>query len=87
MGIPALETDQLLPLDILTTGEWAEIAEIQGGPDWVKRMAELGVHAGCRLQMIRSGCPCLVRVGETRLCLRGECATHIWVRPVEGQCV
>jgi ferrous iron transport protein A len=72
----------MLPLDILTTGECAEIVEVHGEPDWIKRMGELGIHSGSRLQMIRSGSPCLLRVGNTRLCLRSDLAQHILVRPV-----
>jgi Fe2+ transport system protein FeoA len=45
-------------------------------------MAEMGVRTGCRLQMVQAGCPCLLQVGNCRLCLRGECAMQIMVRPV-----
>jgi ferrous iron transport protein A len=72
----------MLPLDLLATGEWAEVVEVHGEADWIKRMGEMGVHGGSRLQMIRSGSPCLLRVGNTRLCLRGDLATQILVRPV-----
>jgi hypothetical protein len=45
-------------------------------------MAELGVRSGCRLRMLRPGCPCLFLVGGCRLSLRGECLMRILVRPV-----
>ena len=72
----------LLPLEMLNAGEWAEVHEVTGEPSWVCRMAELGLRAGCRLQMLQAGKPCLFDVGGCRLCLRGECAMQILVRPV-----
>jgi Fe2+ transport system protein FeoA len=74
--------EPLLPLDVLTTGEWAEVAELHGEPDWIHRMAELGLHAGSRLQMLCSGSPCLLLVGNTRLSLRGDWTMQILVRPL-----
>jgi Fe2+ transport system protein FeoA len=74
----------VLPLELLRTGEWADVAEVTGEPGWVCRLAELGVRAGCRLQMLQAGCPCLLQVGSSRFCLRGECAMQILVRPVEA---
>jgi Fe2+ transport system protein FeoA len=72
----------LLPLEMLNTGEWAEVHEVSGEPAWVCRMAEMGLRTGCRLQMLQAGTPCLLDVGGCRLCLRGECAMKILVRPV-----
>jgi Fe2+ transport system protein FeoA len=72
----------LLPLDLLNSGDWADVAEVTGEPSWVCRMAELGLRAGCRLCMLRRGCPCLLQVGGSRLSLRGDCALSILVRPV-----
>jgi ferrous iron transport protein A len=62
----------------------AEIAELSGDPGWVNRLAELGLHQGSRLRMVRPGSPCLLQVGNTRLSLRGEWAMQILVRPVNG---
>ena len=77
-----MNPDSLLPLELLRCGEWADIAEVGGEPSWVCRMAELGVRIGCRLQVLQPGSPCLLQVGGCRLCLRGECAAQILVRPV-----
>jgi ferrous iron transport protein A len=74
--------ETLLPLDLLQTGEWADVAEVTGEPSLVGRLAEMGVQAGCRLRMLQGGCPCLFQVGECRLSLRGECCMRIMVRPV-----
>jgi Fe2+ transport system protein FeoA len=80
--VPAVNVETLLPLEFLRPGEWADVAEVTGEPNWVGRMAELGVRAGCRLLMLQGGCPCLLQVGGCRLSLRGECRMQILVRPV-----
>ena len=72
----------LLPLELLSTGEWADIAEVTGEPSWVTRLAELGVRCGSRLRVLQAGSPCLLQIGESRLSLRGDCLMQILVRPV-----
>ncbi len=72
----------LLPLELLGTGETADVAEVCGEPHWVSRLAELGLRTGCRLRVLQAGSPCLLQVGECRVCLRGECCMQILVRPV-----
>jgi Fe2+ transport system protein FeoA len=72
----------LLPLDMLPSGEWADVADVGGDPALVCRMAELGVRVGCRLRVLQGGCPCLLQVEGCRLSVRGECAMQILVRPV-----
>jgi ferrous iron transport protein A len=77
-----LDHHALLPLEHLQAGDWADVEHVSGEPGWVGRMAELGVRTGCRIQVLRSGTPCLLIVGGSRLCLRGEYAMRILVRPV-----
>ena len=72
----------LLPLEFLSTGDWADVADVTGEPGWVTRLAELGVRIGSRLRVLQAGSPCLLQVGESRLSLRGEFALQILVRPV-----
>jgi ferrous iron transport protein A len=72
-----------LPLEFLSPGEWAEVADVHGEPGWVGRMAELGVRVGTKLRLLRGGSPCLFQVGGCRLCLRGEQAMQIMVRPLD----
>jgi len=74
--------NELLPLEFLHAGEWADVADVTGEPGWVSRLAEMGVRIGCRLHVLQPGSPCLLQVGESRLSLRGDCATQILVRPV-----
>ena len=72
----------IVPLELLQPGEQAEVEAVGGEPGWVGRMAELGVRAGARLKMLRSGSPCLLAVGTSRLSLRTEVAVQILVRPI-----
>ena len=74
--------DNLLPLEMLQAGEWADVEDVSGEPEWVGRMAELGVRNGCRLQVLQPGSPCMLQIGGCRLCLRGECLMQILVRPL-----
>jgi len=74
--------EALLPLDLLHHGDWADVAEVTGEPGCVGRLAELGVRAGSRVQVLQPGSPCLLRVGGARLSLRGDWALRILVRPV-----
>jgi ferrous iron transport protein A len=77
-----LNAEYLLPLELLGPGEWADIAELHGEPGWVGRMAELGLLVGSRLRVLRPGSPCLLLIGNSRLCLRSDWAMQILVRPV-----
>jgi ferrous iron transport protein A len=72
----------LLPLEMLRPGEWADVAEVTGEACWVGRMAEMGLGIGSRLRILQPGSPCLLQVGESRLSLRGDCTMQILVRPL-----
>jgi Fe2+ transport system protein FeoA len=72
----------LLPLDMLTAGETADVADVSGDPAWVGRLADLGIREGCRLQVVQPGSPCLLDIAGCRLCIRGCETSQILVRPV-----
>jgi ferrous iron transport protein A len=78
----SVNLDTLLPLELLRPGEWADVAEVTGEPNWVSRLAELGLRTGSRLRLLQAGWPCLLQVGGCRLSFRGEQGTRILVRPV-----
>lgn len=80
-----MNMELLLPLELLRRGEWGEITEVQGDPAWVGRMNELGLRLGSRVQVLQPGIPCLLRIGNSRLSLRGEDAMQILVRPVTAE--
>jgi Fe2+ transport system protein FeoA len=70
----------LLPLQFMASGETGVIEDVQGRPDWVGRMAELGIRSGNRVKVLSSGSPCLLLIGDCRLCLRMDECAHIMVR-------
>jgi ferrous iron transport protein A len=72
----------LLPLELLSDGQWADVAEVSGEPHWIRRLAELGVAIGSRLRVLQPGSPCIVQVGQARLSLRGEESLQVLVRPI-----
>jgi Fe2+ transport system protein FeoA len=72
----------MIPLELLCHGEWAEIADVLGESSWVGRLAELGLRAGSRFQMIQPGSPCLLQLGNARLSVRTDGAMSVWVRLV-----
>jgi Fe2+ transport system protein FeoA len=70
----------LVPLDMLAAGDTAVVAEVHGA--CVERLAEMGLRAGCRLQMLQPGAPCLLQVENCKLCLRGTDCTQVLVQLV-----
>ncbi len=72
----------LIPIASLLPGQFAEVRQVVGRPEEVRRMEELGVRDGVVLEMVRAGTPCIVRVGATKLCFRdGEmCAVLVAAR-------
>lgn len=74
----------LLPLEMLSAGEWGEVQAVTGEAVWVGRLAELGIRGGTQVQVLQAGSPCLLNVDGCRLSLRGECACQVFVRPIAG---
>lgn len=60
----------LIPISSLLPGQVAEVRQIVGRPEHVRRLEELGVRGGVMLEIVRAGTPCIVRVGTTKLCFR-----------------
>lgn len=63
---------ELVPVTFLRTGEVAEIGQLVGAPDQVRHLEELGLRTGTRLEMVRTGSPCIVRVDGSTLCFRHD---------------
>ena len=60
----------LIPIASLLPGQFAQVRQIVGRPEQVRRLEEFGVRDGVVLEMVRGGTPCIVRVGSTKLCFR-----------------
>lgn len=74
----------MIPLDMLKPGEHAHVVEVSGDAAWVCRLAEMGLREGCQLTVLQPGSPCLLKVADCRLCLRGAETSQILVRPVSA---
>ena len=70
-----------LPITLLAAGQVAEIKQLVGPPEGVRRFEELGLRAGVRIEIVRAGSPCIIRVGESRLCFREDDQVRVLVAP------
>ena len=52
-------------LSCLKTGEAAAIVSVAASRAAAKRLADMGFVRGATVEMIRTGKPCLVRIGST----------------------
>lgn len=70
-----------IPINVLRPGEVAEVRQIIGPPEQIRRLEELGIRGGAVLEMVRGGSPCIVRLGTSRLCLRNGELLAVLVAP------
>ena len=72
MSITALRVTamQLVPLEMMTIGEHGCVRDVDGSPDFVIRLHEMGLHEGARVRMVKTGSPCILAVNEHRFSLR-----------------
>lgn len=71
----------LIPLGQLACGRKAVIAAVLGGADQVQRLNELGLRDGADIEMVRSGSPCILRLGSQKLCFRPDEMVSVLVKP------
>jgi len=70
---------QVIPLGLLAVGSTATIVEVDGKPDLVVRLHEMGVRPGCGVRMVRPGKACIVAIDNHRFGFRGAEAAHVLV--------
>lgn len=63
---------QIIPMHLLQPGETGSILEIGGATHLVRRLGEMGLHAGMEIRMVQPGQPCIVAFDHQRLSFRGE---------------
>lgn len=68
-----------LPITQLRRGEVAEVAQIAGSSEQIRRLEELGIRAGVHMEVVQSGSPCIVRIGSSKLCFRHDELTRVLV--------
>jgi len=77
-----MSADQPIPLSFVRAGSFVEITSVIGGCDEVKRLSEMGLRDGTQLELVQSGSPCVLRLGQTKLCFRQADVLNILVKPV-----
>jgi ferrous iron transport protein A len=70
-----------IPITLLAAGQIADIQQLDGPPEHVRRFEELGLRAGARIEIVRAGSPCIIRVGDSRLCFREDSQVRVLVAP------
>lgn len=63
---------QTLPLEMMAAGERGTVIDVAGQPELVGRLAEMGLHSGVHLCMVRPGSPCIVEINQQRYSVRFE---------------
>jgi ferrous iron transport protein A len=79
---PAENFADLLPISMLRSGELGEVQTVMGTADLVRHLAEIGLRAGTRLEMIRPGTTCILRIDGAKLCVRGDELLQVMVTPL-----
>ena len=74
------EQVDLIPLCRLRAGEGGCVGDVLGTCDMVHRLREMGLYDGARIQMIRPGSPCIIRLQGQRLGFRMDDCAHVMVR-------
>ncbi len=70
----------VIPLNLLTPGQSAEVDQIVGQPDHVHRLQELGLRGGTPIEMVQGGSPCIIRLAGHKLCFRADELLSVLVR-------
>ena len=61
---------QLVPLELMATGEHGKVHDVDGSPEFVVRLQEMGLQTGAKVRMVKSGSPCILAINEQRFSLR-----------------
>jgi ferrous iron transport protein A len=75
-------SDELVPLTLLAAGDSAVVQSVVGNAGLVRHLAEIGLHAGAMLEMVRTGSTCILQVDGTKLCVRGDELLQVLVTPL-----
>ncbi|TXT35027.1 MAG: ferrous iron transport protein A [Planctomycetota bacterium] len=71
--------ENIVPLELMAAGEMGHVVQMDGSPDVVHRLAEMGLREQARILMVQPGSPCIVAVGDQRLSLRMDDDAEILV--------
>ena len=68
----------------LRAGEFARVAGVAADGESAKRLADMGFIRGARIDVLRRGTPCLVRIDGTRVGLGMAHQRSLLVEPFDG---
>lgn len=68
-------------LPLLSPGAKGKVVCVDCGEEFGPRLQEMGFVPGTTVEVVHAGCPLLVKVGDSRFCLRHEQAQGIQVLP------
>ena len=71
--------ENIVPLELMAAGEMGHVIQVDGSPDVVHRLAEMGLREQARILMVQPGSPCVVAVGDQRLSLRMDDEAEVLV--------
>ncbi len=74
---------QALPLELMSAGEQGVVVEIDGAPELVVRLEEMGLHAGVRVCMVQPGSPCILEINHQRYSMRFDDSVTVLVGLVQ----
>lgn len=64
----------------LRAGQAGRVGDVLGKEDVVHRLREMGLHTGAEIQMIRPGCPCIIRLKDRRMGFRTDEFARVLVK-------
>ncbi len=70
---------QTLPLELLAAGEHGIVVEIDGSPELVVRLEEMGLHSGVQVYMVQTGSPCILEINHQRYSMRFDDSVTVLV--------
>ena len=60
----------IVPIELMSAGERGRVCALDGAPEFVLRLEEMGLHEGAQVRMVRAGSPCILAVNDHRFSLR-----------------
>lgn len=61
---------QLVPLELMASGEQGHICDVEGCPEYVCRLQEMGLQPGTCVRMVKPGSPCILALNNQRYSFR-----------------
>jgi ferrous iron transport protein A len=69
----------IVPLELMSSGEQGRVCTLDGSPEFVVRLEEMGLREGARVRMVRTGSPCILAINDHRLSLRFDDSATVLV--------